>query len=280
MSSSRGRIKLYNADENYNSLNKTNSYYSLSPKNNNSYSFWVYPLKIGGRSIDGHFIIYFDQTQILDKPSFRFTGNTYDFLRALKHSIPELGVLNVNINKNKVPASVLRILSQECGKFGINLISDKGLDFSLKPIKEEVEKENLTVSDLGKAVEDMSMRSKMQDPYHRGKGLSAKIQKIMKIALHIIKTPIDEMKAEDDKWSIVPDKPSEDGELESIKKFKTRDQAANWLKKHEKEKEVLSEDKSKSPIANIMTDWFTPEEASKIAWGLRKRHKIEEDQEI
>ena len=67
----------------------------------------------------------------------------------------------------------------------------------------------------------------MQDPYHnsRGQKLSSRVNRILRIAWHVIQTPADEVDGTEDRWSIVPDKPSEENEKEAIEKFKSRDDA-------------------------------------------------------
>jgi len=85
--------------------------------------------------------------------------------------------------------------------------------------------------------------------------------------LHVLKTPLDENTEEDPNkdWSVVPDQPSGD-EKEGIEYFKTRDEAAAWLKTQEEESNIIG-----SIIkANDLSEWFEPEDAAVAAWRLRK----------
>jgi len=241
--------------------------------------FIVYPEKIGDREIDGHYFVIIDDLKSRGEPKFDFWGTADDFIFALLHDIPSITQVIINTCDNQFPVSIIKIFQNELCKHAVDLFSAGAISFTLKSVDKKEPVEKIGVQDLAKAVEDPTMRSMMQDPFHktRGQKLSMKMGRILKIAYHVIKTPIDEIESDEDRWSIVPDKPSEENEKESIEKFPTRDKAALRLKEMDAER-IDKEPVGEEPItasevlqANVMINWMTPEEGQKVAWSLRKK---------
>lgn len=270
-------------------------YIDTNPRDDSKHIFAVYPETIGDRNIDGYYYVVVDELGLKAKPTMDFWGSSYDFVEKLIHEIPELDKLILNVCDNKVSNSVIKVIERELWKKGVEMSSgtplhtNRGVVDKESPPKKE---KNLTVGDLAKAVEDPAMRSMMQDPYHktRGQKLSSRVSRILKIAWHVIQTPADEVKSPDDRWSIVPDKPSEEHEQEAKEKFKTRDDAVARLNELEgrppassEEDKIENEDKDKIENteegelknagelhqANVLGEWLDPEKASRVAWSLR-----------
>jgi len=262
-------------------------YIDISPRDESKHIFIVYPEMVDNRAIDGHFFVVMDDLGLKARPAFDFWGSAYDFIDALVHAIPELDSVVLNLCKNKIPSTIIKVIQHELWKKGIDVFSGSPINNHLGKIEPEMPpKDEITVESLAKAIEDPSMRSKMQDPYHKLRGL--KLSRVLRIAWHIIQTPADEVEGPEDRWSLVPDKPSEANEKEAIEKFKSRDEAAARLNDLKAEVE-LGERKEEEPIeeepieeeeainasaeksANVMHDWLDPEEASRVAWSLRKK---------
>jgi len=247
-------------------------YIDTCKRDDSKHIFLVFPEKVENRNIDGHYFVILDDLGIKEEPIFDFWGSTIDFVYALIHEIPSVSQVIINNCDNRFPMGVMKVLQNELCKHAIELFSASEIEYSSQNVDEKEVTKNISVQDLAKAVEDPTMRSMLQDPFHktRGQKLSSKNERLLKIAYHIIRTPVDEIESDDDRWSIVPDKPSEENEKEAIEKFPTRDKAALRLKEIE-EKNVDEEKITASEIlqANVMNDWVTPEEAQKIAWSLR-----------
>jgi len=253
-------------------------------KDETKHIFVVYPEKVEDKDIDGHFFVVIDDLKPRGAIKFDFWGTAEDFIFALLHEIPSINQVIINTCDNQFPVSIIKIFQNELCKHSISLFSAGAISYSLEGVEKKEDVDKIGVQDLAKAVEDPTMRSMMQDPYHktRGQKLSSNMERVLKIAYHVIQTPADEVESEDDHWSIVPDKPSEENEKESIEKFSTRDKAALRLKKMETEsveeepieKEPIEEENvtaSKVLQANVMINWMTPEEGQGIAWSLRKK---------
>lgn len=254
-------------------------YMDSSPRDETKHIFVVYPETIQDREIDGRFFLVVDELGLEEKEHFDFWGTTYDFVAKLVQEIPELDKIILNVCDNKVPGSIVKVIEHELWKRGIDTFSADTVSYNNKPKREPEgpEEGNITVNDLGDAIQDPGMRSMMQDPYHnsRGQKLSSRVNRILRIAWHVIQTPADEVDGPEDRWSIVPDKPSEENEKEAIEKFKSRDDAVVVLNEL-KGKPVDDEDEEdKSINASILTEWLSPEEAAKAAWSLREKKKPE-----
>jgi len=269
------------ADEVYNK--RLHPFVDNSEIDETKHIFIVYPEKIETKEIDGHFFVVIDDLKPKGKIKFDFWGTADDFIFALLHEIPSITQVIINTCGNQFPVGVIQVFQNELCKHAVVLFSQGAINYTLEKVEKKEPVDKLGVQDLAKAVEDPTMRSMLQDPFHktRGQKLSMKMARILKIAYHVIQTPEDEVESADDHWSIVPDKPSEENEKESIEKFSTRDKAALRLKEMDAEK-VEEEPIDEEPVdeenitasevlqANVMLNWMTPEEGQGVAWSLRK----------
>jgi hypothetical protein len=227
------------------------------------YLFLVYPQKIKERDIDGYYCIYINEIQP-QKPAFKYYGTTYDFVEQFKHAIPMLE----NVVVNNLPMDIIQILAKEFPKYGIDLYTDE-------PIEEREEKEPNKPIDV-----DLDVLSKMKDPYHKGRGLKlskiGRIARILKIAEAISQDTFYVRPAttdEEGSWVVAPKKPSNPDEPDAIKSFKTRDEAAKWLKEQDAKNEVVNSEDEEALNANLLHEWNEPEAATLNAWKLRKKGK-------
>jgi hypothetical protein len=238
------------------------------PIDSTPYLWSVYPTELAGRFKT---II---QGSILknEYPIWKFWGSAYDFIYALKHEVPMITHLVIPVlSKDKAASDLFK----ECQKIGIKITEDELLGFEPKKVVKKtkskiVDPEGYGAENLKEDAMDPSTYSKLTDPGHQGfqVSLGSRMARIMKIALHIIKTPQDE-NVEDDpnkSWSVVPDQPSQSDEKEGIEYFRTRDQAAAWLNEQEEESNITAA----LVNANDLSEWFEPEEAAVAAWRLRK----------
>jgi len=268
-------------------------YIDTLPRDNSKHIFIVYPEKIGDRAIDGHYFVVIDELNLKTKPILDFWGSAYDFIDVLRHEIPSITQLIVNVCDNKIPSSILKVLGGELWKYSIDLFSGAPIAFAPEKVSEPP-KEDIGVETLEKAVQDPTMRSMLQDPMHKGRGLKlskkvGRVSRILKIAYHVIQTPADELDGPDTRWSIVPDTPSEENEQEAVEQFSTRDKAVARLNEmegpEEEETEIeeestiggklftVSECRERAKKGNITHDWLIPEDGQKTAWELRTGKK-------
>jgi hypothetical protein len=232
------------------------------------YLWSVYPTELAGR-----FKVIL-QGSILknEEPVWKFWGSAYDFIYALKHEVPMITHLVIPVlSKDKAASDLFK----ESQKIGIKITEDELLGYEPKKIvktekSKVVDPEGYGAENLKEDALDPSTYSKLTDPGHQGfqVALGSRVGRIMKIALHIIRTPQDENIDNDPNkvWSVVPDQPSQKDEQEGIEYFRTRDQAAAWLNNHEEESSITAA----LINANDLGEWFEPEEAAVAAWQLRK----------
>jgi len=159
----------------------------------------------------------------------------------------------------------------EAQKTGIRVEEDELLQEEPKEMIESLpgkikDPDGYGAENLKEDAMDPSTYSKLTDSAHQGfqVALGSRFARIIKIALHIIKTPQDENPDEDPNknWSVVPDKPSSSDEKEGIEYFKTRDEAAAFLNKKPNIAGTM--------VANDLSEWFEPDEAADVAWSFRK----------
>jgi hypothetical protein len=212
-----------------------------------------------------------------EKAIWKFWGDAKDFIHKLQKQFPEIKELIIPRDEDILPNDIGRILFKEGNKIGVKIIEYLYLDTVRGVVEKDVlpskvlDTEGYGSENLKNDALDPSTHSKLTDPGNQTfqVALGSREERLIKIAMHIIKTPIDENPDNNinKAWSVVPDKPSDDDEKEGIEYFRTRDEAAAWLNKKE-------ESKTGSIInAHIMNEWFEPEEAAKFAWNLRKKEK-------
>lgn len=260
-----------------------------SERNESKHIFVVYPETVEDKEIDGCYFVVIDDLKPKGKIKFDFWGTADDFIFALLHEIPSINQVTINTCGNMFPPSIIKIFQTEFSKHAVAVFSVEEISYTLESVDKKEPIDEIGVQDLAKAVEDPTLRSMMQDPFHktRGQKLSSKMERILKIAYHVIQTPADERESDEDRWSIVPDKPSKKNEKESIEKFPTRDKAVLRLKEMDEEpvdKEPIDEEPvDEEPVdeenitasevlqANVMIKWMTPEEGQEVAWSLRDK---------
>jgi len=211
------------------------------------YLWTVYPTNLAG-----NFKITL-QGSILEgeKPAWKFWGSAYDFIYALKKEIPEVVHLLIPANRKILPDQIAKLLFEEGDKIGVKTIENNYLDRNSYEFEREEEPPSKVpdqeggygAEDLKNDAIDPSTHSKLTDGGHQTfqVSLGSRVDRIIKIALHVIKTPKDENPDNDiDKtWSVVPDEPSKDDEKEGVKYFRTRDEGAAWVNKKEEDKDSI-----------------------------------------
>lgn len=260
----------------------------LCPKDDTPHLFLLYQKKEGETLYPGYFILTIDNHRLANRnPNFKYHGTAKEFIHQAIGSIPELSHVYI-CEKDMIPKNIYNILAKECPKIGIKLVDTV---YS----KEETPQEKVENTKKHKS-EGLTLqeRSQLQDPYHklRGQHVASIKKRLIRIALYVARTPIDEKEEDDEEWAIFPDEPTKAGEPDTLAKFPTRDEAVKAMKEMQKKKKNISKEKgikpedikieevtisSENKQANVTSDWMTPEEIVETAWSLREEAKIKKE---
>jgi len=254
-------------------------YVDPCPRDDTPHLFKLYEESHGfNTSRPGFVIMTMDGARVNNKPLYEFFGKAIDFVHGSIEAIPELSHVYICI-KDMVPDSIYSILAHEFPKIGVKLCDDT--KFSGR--NNDGKYSQKITEDTREHEVSPSQRSKMQDGYHKLRGfpVASKRGRILRIALHVARTPEDEKSTSEEEWAIFPDEPTQVGEPDTISKFSTRDEAVREMHRMEgnKDKEIDEEviNASENINANVMHDWMTPEEAVAAAWSLREKSKIQQE---
>ena len=260
-------------------------YVDPCPRDDTPHLFSLYEETPGfNTSRPGYVKLLMDGERIPNKSIFEYFGPAIKFVPKAIHAIPELSHVFI-CQKDMVSGGVYRVLAHEFPKIGVSLIDNS----KFNPNGDAKLSEQI-VEDSREYGVSPAQRSKMQDGYHKLRGfpVASRRGRILRIALHVARTPEDEKNSPEEEWAIFPDEPTKYGEPDTIAKFPTRDKAVAEMHKMEGNKkesdtEVVEEEEvttaSESLQANVMHDWMDPEEAANIAWSLREKSHIKKSPE-
>jgi len=263
-------------------------YVDQCPRDETPHLFILYPDTAGfNTSRPGYVRLMMDGERLRCDSLFEYFGKAIDFVNKAIHAIPELSHVFI-CQKDMVTEGIYRILAHEFPKIGISVIDDTKFGLGDGKLSEKITEETKNFEP------SMSQRSKMQDGYHKLRGfpVASRRGRILRIALHVARTPEDEKNGPEEEWAIFPDEPTKIGEPDTIAKFPSRDKAVTEMhqmegKKTETPEEIEEVEESiiatENMQANIMHDWISPEEAAEAAWSLReqsKMYKSPEEEEI